>query len=391
MDDKEDISIYEDSLEEPQGPETPLYSFGAGQFSRIKSHPLILLALSSLKNRLDNALIRLRHASPANRYTIRFIVLGVLLLFLGGTSWHYSSTATPALREDYYLWETNGTSGNLRERLADFAPYEPGTKMQRNMIQSWKVHLNQTPEYASWEDRKADFNHLFYIDDTQESCIRNLTAHNLHDIEFAYFQLLKKVIVRADFFRYFSIFAFGGIWGDADTWLQKPFREWLQIASSSTNLSPTELESKIGMIVGIEYEHSQTLIQYVFAGKQGHPFLLELIAAIIEKSPEIARGIDKGDFKVGEVLSATGPNHFTRIVQHWIKKEWDPYFDAKSNWTELRSPQLFGDILVLPQYAFGGNNPYHPDHHPDKPASHDDRVFVTHEYRNSWGGDRRLR
>ena len=156
--------------------------------------------------------------------------------------------------------------------------------------------------------------------------------------------------------------------------------------ASDSSETMAKLESKVGMIVGIEYEHSQTLVQYVFAAKQGHPVLLELIASIVEKGPEIARGIDKNEFKIGEILSTTGPNRFTQVVQLWIKKRWDANFDARNSWNNLRSPKLFGDILVLPQWGFGGNNPYHPDHHQDKPGSHDSRTCVAHEYKNSWSG-----
>ena len=391
-----DLNDHKVSGETVEGLKIPLFSPGYNQFTTQpeKLRGLIVWTLSVPKVYFDEAFVRYRRASPKTRYAIR--LLPFFFLFIIGLTWNRRPSsipqATTSLESEYYFWEKKGSEGDLRQRLAQLVPYEPEAPWHRNIIQSWRIHLNKTPEYASWEEHKADFNHRFYVDTDQESCIRNITAHNLHDIQFAYFQLLKKVIVRADFFRYFSVFVFGGIWADADTWLRKPFDEWLALASPAlpTKSSLGNLESKIGMIVGIEYEHSQTLIQYVFAAKQGHPVLLELIASIVEKSPEIARGIDKGEFKVGEVLSTTGPNHFTRIIRHWIEKRWDPNFNAEKEWRDLRSPKVFGDILVLPQYGFGGNNPYHPDHHDDKPGSHDDRTLVTHEYRNSWGGDRKL-
>lgn len=379
------------SLATPQELESLKYSPGYNDFTtqvnRLKR--AVMWAASGAKNGFYKALSGILRASPTNHHAIRFLLSCFFLFIIGGT-WHLHRSSlfreTISLESNYYFWAKEGSEHDLRQRLAEFVWYKPDERWHRNIVQSWHTHLNNTDEYRSWEEHKADFNHLFYVDADQESCVRNLTVHNLHDIELAYFQLLTKVIVRSDFFRYFSIFAFGGIWADADTWLRKPFVEWLALASKSptTKSSLANLESKVGMIVGIEYEHSQTLVQYVFAAKQGHPVLLELIASITEQAPEIARAIDKGEFHIGEVLSTTGPNHFTKIVQQWIKRRWDPHFDASSNWTELREPKLFGDILVLPQYAFGGNNPYHPDHHDDKPSSHDDRVLVTHEYRYSW-------
>jgi hypothetical protein len=158
------------------------------------------------------------------------------------------------------------------------------------------------------------------------------------------------------------------------------------MASDSTHTSKiAKSASKVGMIVGIEYERSQTLVQYVFAAKQGHPVLLELIADIVEKAAKIAISIDRKEFHLGEVLHITGPNRFTEVVQLWIKKRWDLEFKASTDWKNLHSPKLFGNILVLPQWAFGGNQPYRPDHHDDKPGSHDEyRTCVQHEYRNSW-------
>jgi mannosyltransferase OCH1-like enzyme len=395
MDDNDDKI----TLENDEELKRPLYSSGHTQFQTLpdRLRGLIIRALSLAKNCSEDALSRFRHASPKSRFAIRLLLPFFVFLFIIGVAWNHhrpsiSLGATTSLESKYYFWEKEGPERDLRQRLAELVPYDPKARWNHNIIQSWRTHLNQTPEYASWEIHKGDFSHLFYVDADQETCIRNLSDHNLHDIEFAYFQLMKKIIVRADFFRYFSIFAFGGIWADADTWLRKPFEDWLALASPSpsSKSSRAKLESKIGMIVGIEYEHSQTLIQYVFAARQGHPVLLELIAGIIEKAPEIARGIDKGEFKVGEVLGTTGPSQFTRIIRHWIKKRWDPDFNVTAEWRDLRQPKVFGDILVLPQYAFGGNQPYHPDHHDDKPGSHDDRTLVSHEYRNSWGGDRKV-
>jgi mannosyltransferase OCH1-like enzyme len=330
------------------------------------------------------------HTTPSTIPNVFRPLFGVLLLLfiLGG--WHLNSSDSPtiiedSLKNDYYFWEKNGTDGSLRQRLAEYVWYNSSGRWGRNIVQSWHTRLDDTDIYKSWEKHKDDFNHIFYLNADQEKCIRNITSHNLHDVELAYFQLLTKAILRADLFRYLAIWAVGGIWADADTWLRRPFNEWLSMASDSTHTSKiAKLESKVGMIVGIEYEDSQNLVQYVFAAKQGHPVLLELIADIVEKAPKIAISIDRKEFHSGEVLHTTGPSRFTQVVQSWIKKRWDPDFKASTDWKNLRSPKLFGDILVLPQWAFGGNQPYRPDSPDDKPGSHDDRTCVQHEYRYSW-------
>ena len=330
--------------------------------------------------------LRFRQHQIIRSHYIRLLVAISLTTFIGFAYHVFSGTTPIPVEKDYWLWANTGNrQSTLRQRLAESVPYFPNERWSRNIVQSWRSSVIETPIYQSWENHKRDFNHIFFVDPEQDRCVRNLTRNNLHDVEFAYFQLLNKAIVRADLFRYFSIWAFGGIWADVDTWLRRPFDEWISMASPSVkSANIAKLERKVGMIVGIEYEHSQTLVQYVFAAKRGHPVLLELVADIVEKAPEIALSIDKKTFKSGQVLHTTGPIRFTEVVRQWVQKRWNASFDASKEWKELRSPTLFGDILVLPQWGFGGNQPYRPDHHDDKPGAHDDRTCVAHEYHNSW-------
>lgn len=328
-----------------------------------------------------------RHQALASTF-VRLLLITGLAIILGAIFYSLLGTPTLSIREDQYLWATKAAKGTLRQRLAEAVPYDPNARWNRNIIQSWRDPLDETAEYRSWEEFKRDFNHIFLIDPAQEQVVRNFSANNLHDIEFAYINLLNKAVLQADFFRYMVVFAFGGIWADADTWLRRPFDEWISMASvGAKTCNIAKLERKVGMIVGIEYEHSQTLVQYVFAAKQGHPVLLELIAGIIELSPELAIKVDKNQLGIGDILRGTGPSRFSEVVAQWIRTRWDDKFDREQEWNELRTPTLFGDILVLPQYGFGGNQPYRPNSHDDKPGSHDDRTCVQHSYQNSWSND----
>lgn len=338
---------------------------------------------------ISSSIYRLRQHQAFSRTYVRVVLATVLSIILGASIYNFSGTANASNREDpVYLWANKSAKGTLRKRLAEAVPYDPNARWNRNIIQSWRAALDDTAEYQSWEEHKGDFNRMFLIDPAQDRTVRNISAHNLHDVEFAYFNLLNKAVLRSDFFRYLSVFAFGGIWADADTWLRRPYDEWISMGGAHAKTrNIAKLERKVGMIVGIEYEHSQTLVQYVFAAKQGHPVLLELIASIIELSPELAFKIEKNQFGVGEVLRGTGPSRFSEVVAKWIQTRWDNTFDRSKAWNELRTPTLYGDILVLPQWGFGGNQPYRPGSHDDKPGAHDDRTCVQHSYQNSWSSD----
>jgi hypothetical protein len=287
--------------------------------------------------------------------------------------------------EDYQFWATDGT--RLRQRLSEYSPYTPNGRWTRNIIQSWRTLLNSSDDFfASWQDNNPDFNHIFFLDAEQDQCVRDISSHKLHDIGRTYFELLQKRIFRSDFFRYVAVWALGGIWADVDTWNRRPFDEWIAYAGTPTS-SPAALESQIGMVVGMEYDHFgdanwTSVGQYVFAAKPGHPVLLEIIAQIVEKAGDIANRIEQHqDYHDVEVLETTGPAFFTKIVAQWIKRRWDSSFNVHRDWHNLMEPKLFGDILVMPVWAFGAGRGWG-----SAPTLDDPRVCVGHQFRGSWIG-----
>jgi hypothetical protein len=289
--------------------------------------------------------------------------------------------------EHYHFWATDGTHGSIRQRLAEYSPYNPNGYWTRNIIQSWRTLLNSSDDFfASWEENNPNFDHIFFLDGEQDQCVRHISSHNLHDIGWTYFELLQKRIFRSDFFRYVAIWALGGIWADVDTWNQRPFDEWIAYAGSPTS-SLAALEPQIGMIVGMEYDHFGDanwtgVCQYVFAAKPGHPVLLEIIAQIVEKAGDIANRLEQDlDYHDVEVLETTGPAFFTKIVTQWIKRQWDSSFNVHRDWHNLTEPKLFGDILVMPVWAFGAGRGWGP-----APTLNDPRVCVGHQFQGSWIG-----
>jgi alpha 1,6-mannosyltransferase len=294
----------------------------------------------------------------------------------------------PRQANEYYHW-TAGSRANIRQRLAEYQPYNPTEPWNRNVIQSWRTEITTKDGFfESWERHNPDFSHVLYNDISEMERVLEISAANLPEVNRTYSELLsKKVVLRSDFFRYVVVWADGGIWADVDTWAQRPFDEWISLAASSSDLGESleSLESKVGMIVGIECMQGEggewdSLAQYVFAAKQGHPILLELIARIIEKAGDIANHLDSVEELMNrEVLGMTGPGIFTNIIGEWIKKGWDASFNVHRDWRSMPNATLFGDILVLPVWAFGTGVG-----HPNTFGWDDPRVCAGHRFLGSW-------
>jgi hypothetical protein len=45
--------------------------------------------------------------------------------------------------DQYYFWSTNGQQGNIRQRLAEYVPYNPNARWDRNLVQAWHSPVNQ--------------------------------------------------------------------------------------------------------------------------------------------------------------------------------------------------------------------------------------------------------
>lgn len=291
----------------------------------------------------------------------------------------------------YYFW-TASPQGNIRQRLAELRWYNESDRWNRNVIQSWKTPLDVSDKnFASWEHFNPDFKHILFLDDTQDERVWEIGSYNLRDVARTYFELFKKkFILRSDFFRYLAIWSDGGIWADVDTWAQRPFDEWISLALPPDDVETTiaSLESKIGMVVGIEYDRANGgewdgVCQYVFAAKQGHPVLLELIARIVEKAGAIANKLDAvEELNNREVLEITGPELFTEVVSQWIKQRFDSSFEFRRDWHEMTTATLFGDILVLPIWAFSSGRGF-----PDTGGFDDPRVCAGHGFAGSWVGE----
>jgi hypothetical protein len=74
-------------------------------------------------------------------------------------------------------------------------------------------------------------------------------------------------------------------------------------------------------------------------------------------------------------VGMTGPGIFTDVIGEWIKTHWDASFNVHRDWRSMSEPMLFGDILVLPVWAFGSGRGY-----PNTFWWDDPRICAGHEF-----------
>src|SRR5271170_4107612 len=280
---------------------------------------------------------------------------------------------------EYYSWAKVDSATNLRHRLAEYVSYHRNAHWNRNLIQTSREQVDDNIVYsAAWAQYNPDFNHTLYNDDNIKSHVSSISANNLHEIADKYLDLATTPVLAHDFFRYLALWAHGGIWADIDTWPRQPFSNWFGVAKNSEN--PSSLvdnpEEKIGMIFGVDHSCCDPvdfgLTQHVFAAKQGHPILLEIIAETLESdSPnlvDVIRGRERQKLLNG-------------IVEQWIQKRWDAGFSMLRDLPRIESPTLFGDILILPPMAFHSSASF------SVRDARDPRVYVGYESQAIWRED----
>ncbi|GMF99330.1 unnamed protein product [[Candida] boidinii] len=205
------------------------------------------------------------------------------------------------------------------------------------------------------------------------------------------FNLLPKVILKADFGRYLMLFLKGGVYGDIDTYCQSPIDTWF--GSYSDSMSP-----HIGFMTGIEADinlvnsgmpRRNQLIQWTFKTRKHHPFLSMLIAKIVkvtftnlidDKLVAYADEFKDVDVKKSfSIMDWTGPAVFTDVLNDYLTFRANKlypliYVDIESsyekgqeligpnlmehqiiNWktfTGLQAPVYLEDVAVLPVSGF---------------------------------------
>jgi alpha 1,6-mannosyltransferase len=239
----------------------------------------------------------------------------------------------------------------IRAQLAFNFPYDEYAPIPHNIFQTWKVkpdNINFKKEFIgtakSWPKENENFIHTIITDDMLDEWVSQEFS-NIPDIIKAW-NLLPKIILKADFFRYLIIFARGGVYSDMDTFCLKPITNWAPFKNENTNnnnnsnnnndndndndndaeekekkindIKQDKENSKIGFAIGIEadpdrpdwsewYARRIQFVQWTIVGKRGHPFLRELISRIVEETFRKE--------KLGKLKSIEGKDHGADIMQ----------------------------------------------------------------------------
>lgn len=336
----------------------------------------------------------------------------------------------------------NTESDTLRGQLGHEFPYDEFAPIPRNVFQTWKTARSDPSfpkPYASasdsWHKQNVENGYRHYVmpDAVLDDWVHTEYAH-VPDVVVAW-DLLPKIILKADFFRYLVVFARGGVYSDIDTFCLKPIDIWPLFREDFTTTvdeNGKKSVANIGLAVGIEadpdrpdwyewYARRIQFVQWTIIGKKGHPFLRELIARVVEETLRKEKmGVLKkieGKDAGGDVMSWTGPGIFTDTMfdylnnvvsggkygdgygigsQYWVKGEKyklktqeidddgmpitskDMEINYKS-FTGLVEPVVHDDVMVLPITCFSPGVGQM-----GSKGTFDKMAMVAHNFSGSW-------
>jgi alpha 1,6-mannosyltransferase len=176
----------------------------------------------------------------------------------------------------------------------------------------------------------------------------------------ATFHALANPALKSDFLRYLILAAKGGTYSDVDTKPLVPLESWLL---------PPSLRTSTRLVVALEYDETQDartdqtahevqFCQWTISSAPGHPVLTRMVdraladlrAAAASQGTDVAHAV----FSDRDVLDTTGPVAWSENVFE-VLRERDPSVKSWLDFTGLREPRYFGDIVVLPIESFRGD------------------------------------
>ncbi|OUT20975.1 hypothetical protein CAS74_003972 [Pichia kudriavzevii] len=327
------------------------------------------------------------------------------------------------------------TNASLRAQLSYYFPYDTNSKIPQSIFQTWKSKpgdsnfpMDFLGTVSSWEKNEG-YAHTIFTDNVLDDWVHTEFS-NVPDLVRAW-DLLPKIILKADFFRYLVIYARGGIYSDMDTFCLKNIHDWAPFNERYTK------GEQIGFVIGIEadpdrpdwaewYARRIQFAQWTIMGKRGHPFLRELISRIVEETLrkehmgyiKHVEGKDSGS----DIMQWTGPGIYTDTMfdylnnilsdgdygsgfgigsKYWndgekyklkhqeVNKDGLPlhFKDMVVNYkafTGLREPKVIDDVMVLPITSFSPGVGQMGSRSPRDPMA-----FVQHIFHGSWKDDKK--
>ncbi|KXZ54027.1 hypothetical protein GPECTOR_5g137 [Gonium pectorale] len=206
---------------------------------------------------------------------------------------------------------------------------------------------------ASWRGRNPGYTHVLWgASDVEELVETMFPAFAPAFRAFAHLPVL-----RADLARYLAVFAFGGVYADADTICLRPVDGW---ADGRPNVSAiVGIEADAGRIPNWRRYWGRQLqfCQWTFAAEPAHP----LLAHVLFRISQLLEAKPAEQLTVHDVIHVTGPSVMSDAGRHWEEFEGLTY------------GSVAGDVLVLPITAFSpgvGHMGAGPVNHPEARVQH---------------------
>ena len=172
------------------------------------------------------------------------------------------------------------------------------------------------------------------------------------------FLSLRVPVLRSALLRYMLLESEGGVYSDFDTAAPKPVDEWIPPQMKSTVRAVVSIENHQGeaeTYPGVEGPRLQ-FCHRIMAASRGHPLMSRVVTDVVEALQGLA--IDKGTTIAelrrsdDEVAQISGSVIWTGAVLKTLSEATETEVSWR-NFTGMKEPRVFGDVLVLPAHGLG--------------------------------------
>jgi mannosyltransferase OCH1-like enzyme len=235
----------------------------------------------------------------------------------------------------------------------------------RNIIQTGPHGPPNDYRCESFKKLNPNYLYLFYDNLQAEEFVRK---HMSPEIIKTY-EMLPRSILKADYFRYISIYILGGVYSDLDTECLRPIDTW------------TDNNLNVRFIVGVEAEgepqklniaRSLQLCQWTFAASPKHPILERMIDKITQQTKKLINR----KLSISVIMDWTGPGLWTDTVFDYIN---ETYHVEWPTLLKLKRGRLIGDIFIVPVAGFQPKAYYL-----GAKGRHDREARVWHYFYGTW-------
>lgn len=234
----------------------------------------------------------------------------------------------------------------------------------------------------TWFTHNPSLRHEILTDRSADAFVVAKFAHR-PDIVELYTQLNIK-IAKFDMLRYLVLLSDGGVYADIDVSSDSPISEWV----------PPEYYGKVSLLIGQEFDYqwrgegrelASQFTNWALMAKPGCKHLQLLIDEIVGMFQDLRKKhncsyadltVDTlGELGDGNIIDTTGPKHMSYAILRSLAQDLGTVVDDR-NISDVESPRLIGDVLILPNVAFAAAQAsYREDRGP---------IRLTHHYMGSW-------